>query len=187
MNNGHFAGRINKFVEDAVDRAKGTEGQLYKIMNAHGFYDVADENNGLTDWQRASVPSYNQHRISDLCNAIAEMFGDMLGNEEYGILYPKMDDIVGKLDLNATKTASEMNVVRGALGALTGGASESAMQAMGQLTAVLMGGFAFDPDILPPIALNIPGLPLTFANAYPKGSYPADWTFLYDHETVKSK
>ncbi len=187
MNNGHFAGRIQSSVDEAVEKAKGTEGQFYKIMNAYGFYDVADENNGLTDWQRASVPSYNQHRISELCNAIAEMIGDLLGNDEYGILYPNLDEIVGKLDLNATKTASEMNVVRSSLGALTMGASESAMQSMGQLTSILMGGFAFDPDILPPIALNIPGLPLTFANAYPKGSYPADWTFLYDHETVKSK
>ena len=187
MNNGHFAGRIKKFVDEAVEKAKGTEGQLYKIMNAHGFYDVADENNGLTNWQRASVPSYNQHRISEMCDAIAEMIGDMLSNEEYGILYPNLDDVVGKLDLNATKTAAEMNVVRGALAPLTFGQSETAMQSMGQLTAVLMGGFAFDPDILPPIALNIPGLPLTFANAYPKGSFPADWTFLYDHETVKSK
>ena len=187
MNNGHFAGRIQTSVEDAVEKAKGAEGQFYKIMNAYGFYDVADENNGLTDWQRASVPSYNQHRISELCNAFADMIGDILGNDEYGILYPKLDEVVGKLDLNATKTASEMNVVRGSLGALTMGASETAMQSMGQLTAILMGGFAFDPDILPPIALNIPELPLSFANAYPKGSYPADWTFIYDHETVKSK
>lgn len=187
MNNGHFAGRIKKFVDDAVSKAKGTDGQLYKIMNAHGFYDVADENNGLTDWQRASVPSYNQHRISDLCDAIADMFGDMLANDDYGILYPNTDDVVGKLDLNATKTASEMNVIGGVIGGLTNGTSETARQAMGQLTSILMGGFAFDPDILPPIALNLPGLPLSFANAYPKGSYPADWTFLYDHEPLKSK
>ncbi len=186
MNNGHFAGKIKQFVDDAVSKAKGTEGQLYKIMNSHGFYDVADENNGLTDWQRAQVPSYNQHRISDLCDAIADMFGDMLSNDEYGILYPNMDDVVGKLDLNATKNASELNVIGGALGGLTGGASESARQAMGQLTAILMGGFAFDPNILPPITFNIPGLPINIANAFKNGSYPADWTFLYDHETVKS-
>lgn len=187
MNNGHFAGKIKKFVDDAVSNAKGTDGQLYKIMNAHGFYDIADENNGLTDWQRASVPTYNQHRISELCDAIAEMIGDLLGNDQYGILTPNMDDIVGKLDVNATKTASEMNVVSGTLGSLTGGTFEAARQSMGQLTSILMGGFAFDPDILPPISLNLPGLPLTFANAYPKGSFPADWTFLYSHEPVKSK
>ena len=186
MNNGHFAGKIKKFVDDAVGKAKGTEGSLYKIMNSHGFYDVADENNGLADWQRASVPDYNQHRISDLCNAIAEMIGDMLGNDEYGILYPNLDNIIGKLDLNATKTAAGLDVVGGALGGLTGGASESTRQAMGNLTAILMGGFAYDPDILPPISLNLPGLPLDFANMYPMGAYPADWTFLYNHETVKS-
>lgn len=187
MNNGHYAGKIKKFIDRAVSKAKGTEGQLYKIMNAHGFYDVADENNGLTDWQRASVPEYNQHRISDLCDAIADMIGDMLSNDEYGILYPQVDDVVGKLDLNATKTAAEMNVIGGVLGGLTAGASETARQSMGQLTAILMGGFAFDPDILPPITLNLPNLPLSVATAYPGGSYPADWTFLYDHETVKSK
>ena len=186
MNNGHFAGKLKKFVDTAVEKAKGTEGSLYKIMNSHGFYDVADENNGLTDWQRASVPDYNQHRISDLCDAIAEMFGDMLANPEYGIMYPNMDGVVGKLDLNATKTAAQSDVIGGALGALTGGASETARQAMGNLTAILMGGFAFDPDILPPIALNLPHLPLDFSLAYPSGSFPADWTFLYDHETVKS-
>jgi len=186
MNNGHFAGKIKRFVDDAVGKAQGTEGSLYKIMNSHGFYDVADENNGLADWQRASVPEYNQHRISDLCDAIAEMIGDMLSNDEYGILYPKLDGIVGKLDLNATKNASQLDVVGGVLGGLTGGASETARQGMGNLTAILMGGFAYDPDILPPIALNLPGLPLDFANAYQAGSFPADWTFLYDHETVKS-
>ena len=186
MNNGHFAGKLQRFVENAVEKSKGTEGSLYKIMNSYGFYDVADENNGLTDWQRASVPDYNQHRISELCNAIADMFNDILANPEYGIMYPNMDNVVGKLDLNATKTASEMNVVSGALGALTGGASESARQAMGNLTAVLMGGFAFDPDILPPIALNIPSISLDFSLAFPRASFPADWTFLYDHETVKS-
>lgn len=186
MNNGHYAGKLKRFIDDAVSQAKGTDGRLYKIMNSHGFYDVADEDNGLTDWQRASVPDYNQHRISDLCDAIAEMFGDMLGNDEYGILYPNTDTIIGKLDLSTTKNAAEMNVFGGVLGGLTGGASETARQAMGNLTAILMGGFAFDPDILPPIALNLPGLPLSLANAYPKGSYPADWTFLYEHETVKS-
>lgn len=187
MNNGHYAGKIKKFIDRAVSKAKGTEGQLYKIMNAHGFYDVADENNGLTDWQRASVPEYNQHRISDLCDAIADMIGDMLSNDEYGILYPQVDNVVGKLDLNATKNAAELNAIGGVIGGLTGGSSETARQAMGQLTAILMGGFAFDPDILPPITLNLPNLPLSVSMAYPGGSYPADWTFLYDHETVKSK
>ena len=173
MNNGHYAGKIKKFIDRAVSKAKGTEGQLYKIMNAHGFYDVADENNGLTDWQRASVPEYNQHRISDLCDAIADMIGDMLSNDEYGILYPQVDDVVGKLDLNATKNAAELNVIGGVIGGLTSGSSETARQAMGQLTAILMGGFAFDPDILPPIALNVPSLPLSVSTSYPGGSYPA--------------
>lgn len=185
MNNGHFAGKLKKAVDEAVEKAKGKDGQFYKIMNAHGFYDVDDENNGLTDWQRAQVPDYNQHRISDMCNALAEIFGDMLGNDEYGVIYPKLDEIIGTLDINATKTASEMNVVGGALGGLTGGASESARQAMGQLTAILMGGFAFDPNILPPISFNFPGLPVDFASAFKFGSYPADWTFLYDFEETK--
>lgn len=186
MNNGHFAGRLQKSVVSAIEKAKGKEGQFYKIMNAHGFYDVDDENNGLTDWQRAQVPEYNQHRISDLCNAIAEMFADILGNEMYGIVSPTIDTIIGKLDINATKTAAEMNVVSGTLGGLTGGASESARQSMGQLTAILMGGFSFDPDILPPISFNFPGIPIDLSIGFPFGSFPADWTFLYDYEPIKS-
>lgn len=186
MNYGHFSGQIKKFVDNAVSRAKGVDGQLYKIMNAHGFYDVADENNGLTDWQRASVPEYNQHRISDLCDAIADMFADILSNDQYGILYPNMDDVVGTLDMNATINSAELDVVGGVVGGMTAGASETARQSMGQLTAILMGGFKFDPKILPPLTLNMPGLPISIANAFKPGSYAPDWTFLYDHETVKS-
>ena len=63
--NGHFSGGTKGMVEKATEKAKGTSGKFYEIMTKHGFFDIADEANNLTAWQRAGVPEYNQHRISD--------------------------------------------------------------------------------------------------------------------------
>ena len=184
--NGHFSGGTKGMVEKATEKAKGTSGKFYEIMTKHGFFDIADEANNLTAWQRAGVPEYNQHRISDLCDAFAEMMEDFLSNEEYGVLTPGVETVINKLDQRGSMTAAEMDVVGGALGGLTGGASEASRKSISSLVASIQGGNPFDPDVIPPISIGFSGLPISFANAFKKGTYPPDWTFLYDQETFKS-
>lgn len=180
---GHFDGRLKKAVETAIGRAK--DKAFYECLTRHGFYDVADPANGLKDWQRASVPDYNQNRMSALAEAIAEMMQDVLANDEYGVLTTAMDDIVGKLDMRGSMTASEMDVVGGALGGITGGASETARQAMSAQVAAAMGGFKFDPDVIPPISLGLSGLPFSISNIYKPGTLAPNYDFLYEHEPDK--
>ncbi|MCQ2123330.1 MAG: hypothetical protein MJZ25_04015 [Fibrobacter sp.] len=187
--NGHFSGKMRGLLDKATEKSKGVDGdkgQFYAIMKSHGFYDVEDEENGLMDWQRAQVPDYNQHRISDLCKAIAEMFADYLGNEEYGVLDPGVEGVVNKLDQRGAQTAAEMDGIGGALGALTGGASEATRKSLSQIVAAVMGGCPFDPEILPPLCIGFDGLPISMANGFKIGTFVPDWTFLYDHETFKS-
>jgi hypothetical protein len=173
-------------IDNATEKAKGTSGKFYEIMTKHGFFDIADESNNLTAWQRAGVPEYNQHRISDLCDAIAEMLQDYLSNEEYGVLCPGVEGIVNKLDQRGAMSAAELDGIGAALGGLTGGAAEATRQSLSNLVASIQGGCKFDPEVVPPICIGFSGLPISFANAFKKGSYPPDWTFLYDHETFKS-
>lgn len=184
--NGHFSGRIKGMIDKATEEVKGKTKEFYSIMKRHGFYDVDDPDNKLADWQRAAVPEYNQHRMSDLCDAIAEMLADYLGNQEYGVLAPGLEGIVNKLDQRAAMTAAEVDTVGAAVGGFTGGASEATRQALSNLVASVMGGCKFDPDVVPPISIGFNGLPISFANAFKKGTYPPDWTFLYDHEIKKS-
>lgn len=186
MPNGHFSGKTKGMIDNATEKAKGTSGKFYEIMTKHGFFDIADESNNLTAWQRAGVPDYNQHRISDLCDAIAEMLQDYLSNEEYGVLCPGIEGIVNKLDQRGAMSAAELDGIGAALGGLTGGAAEATRQSLSNLVASIQGGCKFDPEVVPPICIGFSGLPISFANAFKKGSYPPDWTFLYDHETFKS-
>lgn len=180
---GHFDGRLKGAVENAIVHAK--DKAFYECLTRHGFYDVADTANGLTDWQRASVPEYNQNRMTALAEAIADMIQDVLANEEYGILTTTMDDIVNKIDMRGSMTASEMDVVGGALGGLTGGTSEAARQAMSAQVAAAMGGFKFDPDVIPPISLGLSGLPFSISNIYKPGTLAPNYDFLYEHEPDK--
>ena len=186
MPNGHFSGKTKGMIDNATEKAKGTSGKFYELMTKHGFFDIADESNNLTAWQRAGVPDYNQHRISDLCDAIAEMLQDYLSNEEYGVLCPGVEGIVNKLDQRGAMSAAELDGIGAALGGLTGGAAEATRQSLSNLVASIQGGCKFDPEVVPPICIGFSGLPISFANAFKKGSYPPDWTFLYDHETFKS-
>lgn len=180
---GHFDGRLRKALEDAVSKVK--EQAFYDCLKAHGFYNVSDPDNGLKDWQRASVPEYNQNKMSALAEAIADMFLDILGNEEYGVLTVALENIINKLDLRASMTAGEMDTIGAALGGLTGGASESARQAMSGAIAAAMQGNKFDPDVLPPISLGISGLPFSIANCYKPGTLSPNYEFLYEWEAEK--
>lgn len=179
---GHFTGRLKNAIADATASAKETSGKFYSILNGYGFYDVDDANNGLLDWQRAAVPTYNQKRISALGNAVADMINDFLGNEEYGVMTTVLEDIIEKLDNRAAMTAGEMDAVGGAVGGLTAGASESARQGLSNAIAAAMQGNKFDPDVIPPISIGINGLPISIANLYKPGTYQPNWTFLYEKD-----
>lgn len=180
---GHFDGRLKQAVETAVGKAK--DKAFYECLTKHGFYDVSDTNNGLKDWERASVPDYNQNRMSALAESIADMVQDVLANPEYGILTTALEDIINKLDMRGSMTASEMDVVGGALGGLTGGVSESARQAISAQVAAAMNGFKFDPDVIPPISLGLSGLPFSLSNIYKPGMLAPNYDFLYNMETGK--
>lgn len=180
---GHFDGRLKDAVDRAVEKAK--DRAFYDCLTAHGFYDVADPNNGLKDWERASVPERNQARMTALAESIADMIQDVLANPEYGILTTTLEEIIGKLDMRGSMTASEMDVVGGVLGGLTGGSSEAARQAISAQVAAASGGFKFDPDVIPPISLGLSGLPFSISNCYKPGMLAPNYDFLYERETGK--
>lgn len=180
---GHFEGRLKEAVRKAVDKAKNKA--FYECLKSHGFYDVADPDNFLKDWQRASVPEYNQHRFTALSEAIADMFMDILANDEYGILTVALERIITKLDLRASMTASEMDTVGGVLGGLTNGTSEGARQGISAAVAAAMGGNKFDPDVIPPISLGLSGLPFSISNCYKPGMLAPNYQFIYDWEPDK--
>ena len=185
--NGHYSGRLSKAVEKANDATRGRDGTFYSILNKNGFYDIDDENNGLTDWQRAGVPEYNRHRMSDLCSAISDMIADFMTNPEYGVIAPNLDEIVNKLDMRGSMNKAGLDVVGTTLSAIPGGQAVTAgKQAIEQVVAAIMGGNPFDPDMIPPIAIGFPGLPISISNCFKPGFFNADWTFLYEHEVMKS-
>ena len=182
---GHFNGRLKEAIQAAAEKARGQSGSFYDILKFYKFFDVADTDNGLTDWQRAGVPEANQHRMSAFCSAFADMIEDFLANDEYGVLTTAMEDIVNKLDQRGAQTAGEMDAIGGVLGGLTGGASESARQSLSSAIAAAMQGNKFDPDILPPITIGLNGFPISLANYYKPGFTQPNWPFLYEHESRK--
>lgn len=185
---GHYSGRLAAAVEKANKATRGRDGAFYSIINERGFYDVDDENNGLTDEQRAGVPKYNQRRMSALCDAVSDMIADFLSNNDYGVLTNTLEQIVDKLDQRSTMNKGSLDVMNGILAAIPGGQSvKAASMSMEQLLAAVMGGNPFDPDLIPPISLGFPGLPVDISACYKPGYFNADWTFLYEHEIYKSK
>ena len=183
---GHFSGRIGEAVDTAGDRTTGVDGKFYSILNSHGFYDVSDTKNGLTDEQRAMVPAENQNRMSDLASAISEMIHDYLGNPDYGVMTGVMQDTVDKLDANISMADGKLMSAQGLLGTLTGGSAAGAMEGMSGMIATAMGVNPYDPDLIPPISIGLSGLPISISNVYTAGYVPPDYQFLYDHEHVKS-
>ena len=91
--NTHYSGRLAKAIERTLKKAEGREGKFYEIFNSHGYYDVNDENNGLTKEQREQVPVENQTRFTQFSNAIADMFRFALADGEYGLLTKDMQNI----------------------------------------------------------------------------------------------
>ena len=184
--NGHFSGRIDSAINNANEKTTGKDGSFYSILNSYGFYDISDEKNELTPWQRAQVPQYNQNRMSDLSSAVSDMLTDFLSNSDYGVLTQTVQDIVDKLDARAAMTQGEMDAVGGALGTITQGTSEASRQGMSGLIASMMGTNKFDPDLIPPISIGFSGLPVSISNCFKPGFFVPNWQFLYEHETVKS-
>ena len=180
---GHFDGRLKRALEDAVNKVK--EQSFYDCLKSHGFYNVSDPDNGLKDWQKASVPEYNRNKMSALADAIADMFMDILGNDEYGVLTVALENIINKLDLRASMTAGEMDTIGAVLGGITAGSSESARQSISGAIAAAMQGNKFDPDVLPPISLGISGLPFSIANCYKPGTLSPNYEFLFEWESEK--
>ena len=182
---GHFTGRLKEAIQTAAERTRGRDGAFYDIIKSYRFFDVGDTDNGLSDWQRAGVPEANQYRISALCSAFADMMVDFLANDEYGVMSTVLDNIIDKLDQRAAQTAGEMDIVGGVLGGITSGSSEASRQAMSSAIAAAMQGNKFDPDVIPPIAIGLNGLPISLANYYKPGFTQPNWPFLYEHESRK--
>ena len=182
---GHFTGSIKEAIDTATEESR--KHAFYECLKRHGFYDVADEENNLKDWQRASVPEYNQRRMSALAAAIADMFEYYLGSNDCGVLTGCVQNAIDKVDQRAAMTAGEMDTIGGVLGGLTGGTSEAARQSISSAIAAAMGGFKFDPQVLPPICIGFNGLPISLSNIYRPGMFSPDYSFLYEWESRKEK
>jgi len=187
MISGHYTGELKTAIDDAAAQTTDREGAFYSILNKHGFYDIDDESNGLTPWQRDSVPDYNKRRMSALASAISDMIQDFLGNETYGVMTTKLEEIINKLDGFLTCTKSKTDALQAGISASgvfapVGASAESMYTA----NAAAMGLNPYDIDILPPLLIGLGGLPISMGSCFPKGHFMPDLSFLYDHEIKKS-
>ena len=117
MISGHYTGELKTAIDDAAAQTTDREGAFYSILNKYGFYDIDDENNGLTPWQRDSVPDFNKRRMSALASAISDMIKDFLGNESYGVMTTKLEEIINKLDGFLTCTKSKTDTLQAGISA----------------------------------------------------------------------
>lgn len=181
--NSHYSGRLQRAVDKVLSESPK---KFYEIFTTYDFYDVADETNSLTPEQRNQVPVQNQTRFSQFSGAIAEMFDHVLGGEE-GLLSYYVQEIIDKLDVASAMSLSQLSAIGNGLSAIPGGAAiNGSMQAVKSQTASAMGTNPFNPDLIPPITIGMPGLPAGIANLYMPGFFQPDWSFMYDQETVKN-
>ena len=190
--NSHYSGRMATAITRTYDSAKGREGKFYSILNSYGFYDVNDQNNGLTKEQREQVPVENQTRMSQLSTAIADMFSYFLADGDNGIITNDMQAIVDTLDIRGSANAAQLNAVGAGLSAIgqgplapLQGINASRQMAEAQTTSV-MGSSPFNADLIPPIAIGLDGLPVSIANTFKAGFFQPNWDFLYQQENIKS-
>lgn len=191
--NTHYSGRMDKAIQRTLKEAAGREGKFYEIFNKHGYYDVSDENNGLTKEQREQVPIENQTRFTQFSNAIAEMFAFVLADGQYGIITKDMQNIVDKLDIRSSSNNAQLNAMGNGLTALASsgvlaplaGIDASRRIADAQ-TTMAMGSNPYNADLIPPIAIGLDGLPVSIANVFKPGFFQPNWDFLYQQEPVKS-
>lgn len=184
---GHYTGELKTSIDDAASRTSEREGTFYSILNKYGFYDIDDEDNGLTQWQRDSVPDYNKRRMSALASAISDMMKDFLGNDSYGVMSTKMEEIVNKLDGYLTCTKAQTDAIKSGLSATEALAPIGASaEGMYTANAAMMGLNPYDIDIMPPLLIGLGGLPISMGSCFPPGHFMPDWSFLYEHELKKS-
>lgn len=181
--NSHYSGRLQSAVESVISKSPV---KFYEFFTNHDFFDVADKNNSLTEEQRNQVPSVNQYRYSQFSTAIADMFEFVLGGDD-GLLSKYVQEIIDKLDTRASMNTAQLNVLGATLTAVPGlDRVQSAMKSAESQTAAAMGSSAYNPDLIPPITLGMPGLPAGVANTFIPGFFQPNWTFLYDRETIKN-
>ena len=181
--NSHYSGRLQSAVDEVISKSPQ---KFYEIFNSHDFFDVADPNNSLTDEQRAQVPDQNQRRFSQFSLAISDMINFVLGGDD-GLLSKYTQEIIDKLDARASMNAAELNVLGASLSAVPALAPvNGAMKSAESQTGAAMGTSAYNPDMIPPITAGMPGLPPGVANAFEAGFFQPNWSFIYDHETVKN-
>ena len=208
---GHFDNRMIEAVNAALEKAisipneKGagfaTEGEFYRIFKKHDFYDVADTNNKLTEEQRAQVPLHAQYRYSNFANAIAEMLQFFFNDEDIGILN-QLDDIILKLDVNATIANDKTNSIAKSMdiaaatniagvpnvGAI--GSTNTIMQIKEYLTGFVMGVNPWNPDLLSPSfsGIGMPDINIgVLGNLQLPGFFTPSWDFLYEYESKKNR
>jgi len=190
--NTHYSGRLANAIERTMKKAEGREGKFYEIFNKYDFYDVNDENNGLTKEQREQVPVENQTRYTQFANAIADMFRFALADGEYGILTKDLQNIVDKLDTRSSANNAQLNAIGSGLAGTAGtplaplAAIDASRRIMDAQTTMTMGSNPYNADMIPPIAIGLDGLPVSIANVFKPGFFQPNWDFLFTQEPVKS-
>lgn len=190
--NTHYSGRLTKAIERTLKKAEGREGKFYEIFNSHGYYDVNDENNGLTKEQREQVPVEDQTLFTELSNAIADMLRFVLADGEYGIITKDMQNIVDKLDVRSSANNAQLNAVGSGLAGMAGtplaalAAIDASRRVMDAQTTSVMGTNPFNADLIPPIPIGLDGLPVSIANVFKPGFFQPNWDFLFQQEIFKS-
>lgn len=190
--NTHYSGRLAKAIERTLTKAEGREGKFYEIFNSHGYYDVNDENNGLTKEQREQVPIENQTRFTQFANAIADMIRFTLADGEYGLLTKDMQNIVDKLDVRSSANNAQLNAIGSGLASTVGtplaalATIDTSRRIMDAMTTSVMGTNPFNADLIPPIPIGLDGLPVSIANVFKAGFFQPNWDFLFQQESFKS-
>jgi hypothetical protein len=186
--NTHYSGRLESA---AKHLRKIAPKKFYEIFTDNDFYDVSDDNNSLTDEQKAQVAPENQKRISQFAKAISEMMFWYNASSDNGIMTNDIQDILDKLDVRASTNKVKIDTFADAVSAapVVGtylSPANAAQKAAGSLNASMMGTSDFAPDQLPPLLMGIPGLPSSIANSYKPGFLQPNWNFLYEQEPVKN-
>lgn len=191
MFNTHYSGRLKSAIEKIHKEAPK---KFYEIFTSYNYWDVADENNGLTPEQRAQIDEVNQKRFSDFSRALADMFLWYLGDGEVGLVTNSVQEIVDKLDIRSSANAAKTDTIGNSISTLAQGplaplqSINAAQQLAGSQVAAVMGTSIFDPDMIPPIGFGLSfSLPGNIANIYKAGFFQPNWDFLYDFEYKNPK
>ena len=192
--NTHYSGRMEKAILRTLKEAAGREGKFYQIFNKYGYYDVNDEQNGLTKEQREQVPIENQTRFTQFANALVEMFAFVLSDGQYGVITKDMQNIVDKLDIRSSANNAQLNAIGNGLSSLASSTAafaplasvDASRKIADTQTTMTMGSNPFNADLIPPIAIGLDGLPVSIANVFKPGFFQPNWDFLYQQEPIKS-